>query len=93
MSEKRSIVEDDGLIGADVFSRFLVTLDLPNEKLLLSELPKRPDESESKTVSLDTGDPDDPATGPEDRESEQQSTPDTNGKAAATNSAAQSTGP
>ena len=93
VSEKRSIVEDDGLIGADVFSRFLVTLDFPNEKLLLSELPKRPDESESKTVSLDTGDPDDPATGPEDRESEQQSTPDTNGKAAATNSAAQSTGP
>jgi hypothetical protein len=73
VSEKRSIVEDDGLVGADVFSHFLVTIDFPNEKLLLSELPKRPDEREPKTVTLDTGDPDDPSTGPEDREADQSS--------------------
>lgn len=87
VSEKRSVVDDDGLIGADVFSHFLVTLDFPNEKLFLSELPKRPDEPESKTVSLDTGDPDDPATGPEDRESDQPSRPEPDGKSAATTSA------
>jgi len=73
VSDKRSIVEDDGLIGADVFSNFLVTIDFPDEKLRLSELPKRPDEQQPKPVSLDTGDPDDPSSGPEDRESEQSS--------------------
>lgn len=75
VSEKRSVVEDDGLVGADVFSHFLVTIDFPNEKLVLSELPKRPDEQPSKTVTLDTGDPDDPSTGPEDREAEGSSKP------------------
>jgi len=77
VSEKRSIVEDDGLIGADVFSQFLVTIDFPNEKLLLSELPKRPDEQAAKSVTLDTGDPDDPSSGPEDREAEQSSKTET----------------
>ena len=75
VSEKRSVVEDDGLIGADVFSHFLVTIDFPKEKLLLSELPKRPDEQAAKVVTLDTGDPDDPSTGPEDREAEGSSKP------------------
>ena len=34
----------DGLIGMDVFSRFLVTLDYPMRKLLLGPLPARPGE-------------------------------------------------
>lgn len=72
VSEKRSIVEDDGLIGADVFSHFLVTIDFPDEKLQLTELPKRPDEQPSKQVTLSTGEPDDPASGPEDREAQRQ---------------------
>jgi tetratricopeptide (TPR) repeat protein len=65
VSEKRSVVDDDGLIGADVFSSFLVTIDFPNQKLKLSELPKRPNESE-KEVSLQTAEEDDPATEPEE---------------------------
>lgn len=69
VSEKRSVVEDDGLIGADVFSHFLVSIDFPDEKLILGELPKRPDE-QSRPITLDTGDPDDPSIGPEDREAE-----------------------
>ena len=44
--ESRSVVDEDGLIGADVFDDFLVDIDFPNEKLRLSELPKRPGESE-----------------------------------------------
>jgi predicted aspartyl protease len=32
----------DGLIGIDVFRRWLATLDYPNQKLLLSPLPPRP---------------------------------------------------
>jgi len=43
--DKRSVVGEDGLIGADVFSSFLVDIDFPNEKLKLSELPKRPDDA------------------------------------------------
>ena len=73
VSDKRSVVGDDGLIGADVFTSFLVTIDFPKEKLVLSELPKRPDEQQAKSVSLDTGDPDDPSNGPEDSEAPQKS--------------------
>jgi len=46
--ESRSIVGEEGLIGADVFEGFLVDIDFPNEKLKLGELPKRPGESEQK---------------------------------------------
>ncbi len=51
--EKRSVVGDDGLIGADVFSSFLVDIDFPNEKLRLKPLPSRPDETNTG-VGLDT---------------------------------------
>jgi tetratricopeptide (TPR) repeat protein len=42
--EKRSVVGEQGLIGADVFAQFLVELDFPHEKLRLSESPRRPDD-------------------------------------------------
>ena len=42
VSNKRSVVEVDGLIGADVFSHYLVTLDFLMHKLKLEELPQRP---------------------------------------------------
>lgn len=38
-------IGEDGLIGADVFSQFLVDIDFPNSKFRLSPLPPRPDES------------------------------------------------
>ena len=40
--DHRSVVDEDGLIGADVFEKFLVHLDFAHQKLRLSELPKRP---------------------------------------------------
>ncbi len=43
--DRDSVLEDEGLIGTDVFSDFLVELDFPNGKLRLSELPPRPEES------------------------------------------------
>lgn len=43
--EKRSVLEDEGLIGADFFEQFLVNLDFPHEKLRLSGLPARPNEN------------------------------------------------
>jgi tetratricopeptide (TPR) repeat protein len=48
--EQRSVVGDDGLIGADVFEDFLVEIDFPNQKLKLSQLPKRPGETEQRVA-------------------------------------------
>jgi len=51
--DQRSVIGEDGLIGADVFSNFLVDLDFPREKLRLSPLPKRPEETPA-TINLRT---------------------------------------
>lgn len=48
----------DGLIGADVFSDFLVTLDFPMRQVLLQPLPPLPGQSAAGDVRLDTGDED-----------------------------------
>jgi len=47
--------DGDGLIGSDVFEKFLVGIDFPDEKLKLSELPKRPGEQE-RELGLTNGD-------------------------------------
>lgn len=49
----RSVLGDDGLIGADVFRHFLVDVDMPIEKFRLSPLPPIPDDPVAAT-SLDT---------------------------------------
>jgi tetratricopeptide (TPR) repeat protein len=45
VSKKRSVADEDGLIGADVFGAYLVDIDLPGMKLKLSPLPKRPEDT------------------------------------------------
>jgi predicted aspartyl protease len=57
--EQRSVVGDDGLVGADVFEKFLVDIDFPNKKLKLSQLPKRPGDTEQK-LALNSEDDDSP---------------------------------
>jgi predicted aspartyl protease len=52
--DKKDVLQVDGLIGADVFSSYLVTLDIPGQVVRLAPLPKRPDETASSTASLDT---------------------------------------
>jgi len=42
--DQRSVTGEDGLIGTDVFSSFLVELDFPKATLRLQELPKRPED-------------------------------------------------
>lgn len=42
VSSKNDIADEAGLIGADVFRRFLVTLDFRQQKVLLAPLPKNP---------------------------------------------------
>jgi predicted aspartyl protease len=53
--DKGSVVDSDGLIGMDVFSRFLVTLDYPMRKLLLAPLPARPNDTSGLKPTLETG--------------------------------------
>ena len=45
VSSRNDIADEAGLIGADVFQKFLVTLDFKNWKLLLAPLPKNPNAS------------------------------------------------
>jgi clan AA aspartic protease (TIGR02281 family) len=47
--------ESDGLIGMDVLSGFLVTLDYPQQQLELGPLPPRPTETGPQTPTLKTG--------------------------------------
>jgi tetratricopeptide (TPR) repeat protein len=49
---------EDGLIGMDVFSQFLVTLDYPMRKLRLGPLPPRPGDEAASAPKLNTGDED-----------------------------------
>jgi tetratricopeptide (TPR) repeat protein len=53
VSDKRSVAEEDGLIGADVFGGYLIDIDLPGMRLKLSPLPKRPEDTVAPT-SLNT---------------------------------------
>jgi tetratricopeptide (TPR) repeat protein len=56
--ESRSVAGEDGLIGADVFQDFLVDIDFPNEKLRLSQLPKRLGET-GQSLALKNNEDDD----------------------------------
>lgn len=42
VSSKNDVADEAGLIGADVFKKFLITLDFKNWQMLLSPLPKNP---------------------------------------------------
>jgi predicted aspartyl protease len=53
VSDSRNIVDTDGLIGMDVFSQFLVTLDFPWRKMTLGPLPPYPGTT-AATPSLNT---------------------------------------
>jgi tetratricopeptide (TPR) repeat protein len=59
--DRRSVVDEDGSIGADVFEKFLVHLDFAHQKLRLSELPKRPGQN-AQDLAL-TSDSDDQNSG------------------------------
>jgi hypothetical protein len=52
--ESKNAADEDGLIGADVFRSYLVSLNFRESKMKLEPLPKRPDEQIAPTASLDT---------------------------------------
>ncbi|MGC1649474.1 MAG: aspartyl protease family protein [Candidatus Sulfotelmatobacter sp.] len=45
VSDKSSVADEDGLIGADVLGAYLIDIDLPGMRLKLSPLPKRPEDT------------------------------------------------
>ena len=77
VTEEDNVANVDGLIGVDVFSRFLVTLDYPMRKLILGPLPQRPDDKASPKPSLQTDSQEDSA----DEESGETATSDTSSPA------------
>jgi tetratricopeptide (TPR) repeat protein len=48
------VLDDDGLIGADVFRSYLVEVNMPDQKFKLTQLPPFPDEPVPATASLHT---------------------------------------
>ena len=54
VTDRKDIIGGDGLIGTDVFSSYLVTLDYPMRKFLLSPLPPRPGDDSSTSAALYT---------------------------------------
>jgi thioredoxin-like negative regulator of GroEL len=50
--DKRSVADENGLIGADVFGSFLVDIDIPGRKLRLSQLPKRPGDANQASLTM-----------------------------------------
>lgn len=55
-ADPRAMEAQDGLIGGDVFSKFILTLDFPGHQLKLDPLPPRPgDTSANSSLALDTG--------------------------------------
>jgi tetratricopeptide (TPR) repeat protein len=67
--ENRSVVGEEGLIGSDVFSDFLVNIDFQKEKLRLSELPKRPDDEAAPSAPVSLHGEDEDADAPEGADS------------------------
>jgi predicted aspartyl protease/Tfp pilus assembly protein PilF len=52
--DKGNVADSVGVIGMDVLSHFLVTLDYPMRKLLLAPLPPRPDDTSGLKPTLET---------------------------------------
>lgn len=69
--DERNVIDSDGLIGMDVFSRFLITLDYPMRKLELAPLPKRPEDTTlvKPTLETTTGEENDDSSAPAETQS------------------------
>jgi tetratricopeptide (TPR) repeat protein len=74
VTDRASVIDEDGLIGANVFGSYLIDIDFPAEKLRLSPLPKRPDETVGPTALNSEGESrsnsDDTTEGPSDQKAE-----------------------
>jgi predicted aspartyl protease len=50
VTDRTPMADEDGLIGADVFGSYLIDIDIPEQKLRLSPLPQRPDDTAAVTA-------------------------------------------
>ncbi|HLZ00509.1 MAG TPA: aspartyl protease family protein [Candidatus Angelobacter sp.] len=65
----KKATDHDGLVGADLFAHYLVTIDFPGHELRLSELPKPPEDPPRAATSVaetNAGPPPSAAADPED---------------------------
>jgi Tfp pilus assembly protein PilF/predicted aspartyl protease len=58
--DKQSVVGTEGLIGGDVFSKSLLTLDFPKRELRVAPLPERPGEKKIDPANQDAAADEDP---------------------------------
>jgi tetratricopeptide (TPR) repeat protein len=57
VTDRKEVLGIDGVIGTDVFSNYLITLDYPINKMFLAPLPQRPNDNASPaTLNTDSGD-------------------------------------
>jgi tetratricopeptide (TPR) repeat protein len=61
VSDKRSVAEEDGLIGGDVFQDYLLTIDFPDRLIKVDPLPQRPGNQQQATLESEA-DADDAAS-------------------------------
>jgi tetratricopeptide (TPR) repeat protein len=52
VSEKTMNLDEDGLIGGDVFGSYIVDIDIPGDAFRLSPLPKRPEDTTQAPAAL-----------------------------------------
>ena len=67
VSEKTMNLDEDGLIGGDVFSSYIVDIDIPGDRFRLSPLPKRPEDTTQAPATLASEANSDSSEQPEDR--------------------------
>ena len=53
VSSKNRVGDDSGLIGTDVFDKFLITLDFMDHKIKLAPLPRNPESTGAEDEALD----------------------------------------
>ncbi len=87
VTDRTPMADEDGLIGADVFGSYLIDIDLPERKLRLSPLPKRPDETTTVTALDSEGE------SPSNPEDKAENSGDQNAGSAAAASKSASTAP
>lgn len=72
---EKDMGQGDGIIGVNVLSKFLVTIDYPMHKVKLDTLPARPDEQQAEQPSLATSGAESPVTRLDSEAGESQSAP------------------
>jgi predicted aspartyl protease len=76
--DSRKVADVDGLIGTNVFSKLLVTLDYPMRKILLGPLPSRPQDTAASQPSLATDAEENSATEHAGRDDKREASPSAN---------------